>query len=116
MSILFYNLPLPTEWAYITGAGPGAGAGPAPANIYMLSEHCNESGAGTPDGSRGWQVEALVERSAEEQLEELISAHLTMEATPGTAQNIPHLIMEETTSYSSDDSSSFNCKGDSSCD
>jgi hypothetical protein len=58
----------------MTGAGPGAGAGPAPANIYMLSEHCDESGAGTPDGSRGWQVEALIERSAEEQLEELISA------------------------------------------
>ncbi|KAK9916721.1 hypothetical protein WJX75_006244 [Coccomyxa subellipsoidea] len=60
--------------AVLAAAGPGAGAGPAPANIYMLSEHCDESGAGTPDGSRGWQVEALIERSAEEQLEELISA------------------------------------------
>ena len=52
-------------------AGSGAGTGSAGANVFMLSESGGDSAT---DSSGGWQVEAIVERTAAEHLEELVSA------------------------------------------
>lgn len=42
----------------------------------MLSSTCSEDDAeASPGGSRGWQVEAVTEKSAAEQLAELTKAH-----------------------------------------
>lgn len=42
------------------------------ARIFLLSERRSGPGA---DKSRSWQIEALSEKSAEEELEELVGAH-----------------------------------------
>ncbi|EIE26521.1 hypothetical protein COCSUDRAFT_64531 [Coccomyxa subellipsoidea C-169] len=57
--------------AVMAPAGSGAGTGSAGANVFMLSESGGDSAT---DSSGGWQVEAIVERTAAEHLEELVSA------------------------------------------
>ncbi|BDA40884.1 probable neuroblastoma-amplified sequence at N-terminal half [Coccomyxa sp. Obi] len=58
--------------AILASAGPRADTDPGDlARVFLLSERRGDPGA---DNSRSWQIEALSEKSAEEELEELIGA------------------------------------------